>query len=569
MLNHSTNRSKAAIVAALLIVLGQLAALTATGLLAWHELTSPSSKCLRFPFISYAQVFQGQIVVPVCGMRVTSTMIQTAGLVCLRIMDLKTGQSREIEIPNVSAPTGLATNGERLWCFTTREIFEFDGTNIVSIQPKRRLGLPVSSPFVYHGRLATIDCDPNGESRLLTLLDGEWEDNGQIALPGAHRKWTVDELSGNSVLVPRTALDSLTSGATMTRLNVIEIQGQHHLFHVDTNSKTPLSYRVGFDFVTPSDANEPVTALAPQNSPADTTGWTLLDPSLKSDFSSPVAVQNRIILARGNDICRQDSSDGSRISSEFECIAHVDAPNPSFLSLVPAPDGQSAFVLVAPLLSHVEIFQLKDGRLEKLTYQIEGMGEQIRGWATTTLLRVLAVLCLGALMAIMVATWATSKSIYSFGHETVVIAPLVRRSFARGLDLLLILGPLISHAGYLLWHSTPESILDWMNDSEADLFAIHSTAIAWTGLSWLVLVISAGLWGLTPGKWLLRLRVVRSTLRRCGVLQALTRELMIWFDAPLLVTIIPGILCCLATENRQRIGDLAAGTIVIHVARSA
>jgi len=88
-------------------------------------------------------------------------------------------------------------------------------------------------------------------------------------------------------------------------------------------------------------------------------------------------------------------------------------------------------------------------------------------------------------------------------------------------------------------------------------------AFVWIGVASLGFVGATGLRGVTPGRWICRIRVVRTTLRPCGVARALHRELLLWFDIPLLITAIPGVLCQLVTVNRQRIGDRLADTIVI------
>lgn len=46
------------------------------------------------------------------------------------------------------------------------------------------------------------------------------------------------------------------------------------------------------------------------------------------------------------------------------------------------------------------------------------------------------------------------------------------------------------------------------------------------------------------------------------------RELLLWLDTPLLLTAVPGVVCQVVTEKRQRIGDRLADTIVIRVDRS-
>lgn len=69
--------------------------------------------------------------------------------------------------------------------------------------------------------------------------------------------------------------------------------------------------------------------------------------------------------------------------------------------------------------------------------------------------------------------------------------------------------------------------------------------------------------GRTPGKRMLRLRVMQHNGRSIGFLDALTRNLL------RIVDIIPGfylvgLVAVFATRQSQRLGDLVAGTIVVH-----
>ncbi len=76
-----------------------------------------------------------------------------------------------------------------------------------------------------------------------------------------------------------------------------------------------------------------------------------------------------------------------------------------------------------------------------------------------------------------------------------------------------------------------------------------------------------GRWGWTPGKWICGLRIVRTTLRPFGLLRSLLRVLLLYVDAILLAYPIPGVAAILLSENRQRLGDMAADTIVIVAVR--
>jgi uncharacterized RDD family membrane protein YckC len=76
--------------------------------------------------------------------------------------------------------------------------------------------------------------------------------------------------------------------------------------------------------------------------------------------------------------------------------------------------------------------------------------------------------------------------------------------------------------------------------------------------------LSEALWSRTPGKYLQGLVVVDAGGRRCGWSAALIRTLLRVVEAnPLLFGGIPAGLAILASKRNQRLGDLAAGTLVV------
>lgn len=78
------------------------------------------------------------------------------------------------------------------------------------------------------------------------------------------------------------------------------------------------------------------------------------------------------------------------------------------------------------------------------------------------------------------------------------------------------------------------------------------------------MVFEAGRRGATPGKRMLGLRVVQVTGSPVGWGQAFVRNILRWVDAMPLFTYGFGLASCLATQRFQRLGDLAAGTVVIY-----
>ncbi len=89
--------------------------------------------------------------------------------------------------------------------------------------------------------------------------------------------------------------------------------------------------------------------------------------------------------------------------------------------------------------------------------------------------------------------------------------------------------------------------------------------LAWFLMDWLYPVFfEAGKRGATPGKRLMGLRVVQATGSPITFGQAVVRNFLRFIDGMPFFTYCFGLTSCLATKRFQRLGDLAAGTVVIY-----
>ena len=89
--------------------------------------------------------------------------------------------------------------------------------------------------------------------------------------------------------------------------------------------------------------------------------------------------------------------------------------------------------------------------------------------------------------------------------------------------------------------------------------------LAWFLLDWLYPVFfEAGKRGATPGKRMMGLRVVQSTGSPITLGQAVVRNFLRFIDGMPFFTYMFGMTSCLATQRFQRLGDLAAGTVVVY-----
>ncbi len=93
------------------------------------------------------------------------------------------------------------------------------------------------------------------------------------------------------------------------------------------------------------------------------------------------------------------------------------------------------------------------------------------------------------------------------------------------------------------------------------IFGLFALAFLWMLLTLVAFSYLEGRFGKTPGKWLLRIRVLGTDLRVCGFGRALVRNLLTFVDG--FFNFLVGVLLVALTENWQRLGDLAARTIVV------
>lgn len=145
----------------------------------------------------------------------------------------------------------------------------------------------------------------------------------------------------------------------------------------------------------------------------------------------------------------------------------------------------------------------------------------------------------------------------------VFYAPLLRRFAARLVDTAIMLLPFLIGAACILiflWRYAGSNL----HGLATGMAVVSGLALA--GVFWVVFLLmvfswSEGKWGKTPGKRLLGITVMGAELRPCRFGRALVRNLLLLLDLFFSGTV--GLLLIALTLKWQRLGDLAANTIVI------
>lgn len=151
---------------------------------------------------------------------------------------------------------------------------------------------------------------------------------------------------------------------------------------------------------------------------------------------------------------------------------------------------------------------------------------------------------------------------YMADGTTRVFASLWQRAMAQAVDAV-VLGAGMVVA--FIWMARAFSDPERMIEEGGPMFPLVFFGLFALGFLWMigVLVLFSffeGRWGKTPGKWLVRIRVLGSDLQPCGFGRALVRNLLTFVDG--FFNFLVGILLVALTEHWQRLGDLAARTLV-------
>jgi uncharacterized RDD family membrane protein YckC len=173
----------------------------------------------------------------------------------------------------------------------------------------------------------------------------------------------------------------------------------------------------------------------------------------------------------------------------------------------------------------------------------------------------LGTMALSLLLAVILSNLMKVHRVTTYRHGSVefAYASLARRAFSQGVDALIAGLPV----GVAYWRILGDFAATFERGprSVLETFAWFGAAIVWMGLVFLAFSVAEGYWGTTPGKWLFGIRVVGTDLRPCGFGRALIRNLLKFVDG--FFNFLVGILLVAFTPEWQRLGDLAARTIVI------
>lgn len=395
----------------------------------------------------------------------------------------------------------LLSDGTRLWLVSPARMATLDDGRIQAIPVPEARG-DISRPFLLGGAPAVVESRPAGE-RLVTWREGRWETVRDV--PGL----------GNA--------RSLAFLATRDGILVVRQQGES-LFARSLDR---------------ADEEWAVVGSKARH-------WSVFEkdgrPAVAS-VGSDGAI--RITTFDGHRWAEVDTVESGSLTMEVAAFQQ-------------AAGGPLTLVSVA-LPGSLDVRTWDTGRVTGKS-KVGGFSPFPRGMMALMWLPHLGSILMSLLLAVILSSLMRTHRVPVYVHEgrEVAQASLTRRALSQVVDAVLLAGP----AGVFFFRmfdafadmiETPSDLL-W-------LFGFMGASLAWAVLLLLFFGVTEGLWGVTPGKWLLGIRVVGTDLAPCGIGRGMVRNVLKLADG--FFNFLIGILMVAFTPEWQRIGDMAARTIVV------
>lgn len=520
------------------------------------------------PAVEHSAMWNGKLCVP----RMEVNPFNPGGMShSLVVIDLQTRESRTIKAMIPPGPMKLVPDGDTLWCLSGSTVIKIKDDVVTPMGTGTTLSF-VESGFLYEGKLAVIQENlvPSAVMgstvstyHLLVWSGTGWVDQGRVLLPQS-----IDE-DLDFVVTPESIKDSVRDEMMQfggpTTIHVLNVDGQPHIFCSDHDI---VLHSSRLDLVPAGIAS----ALAVENAATVLPGWDVV--GHYSSFSVGSDSQGLLLLDHDVKFGKGPFNDQASLLrlKEGAWQSQADWKKPGFmLESQVVSDGKKAWTIGLKIGNSVSLTEIGGDStdikmeigggvtIEKLSEKVQANG----WWVPYPVLAVYG----------LVASWLMARyrsGRYEFGNATVELASINRRTLAKLVDWLLVSLPIL----FVQWSmvGSPKQMQEWIMDkiSNMDFQQLIRAGILLFlsgllyNLVWLIaLSVMEGRWGTSPGKWLLGIRVVRTTLRPCGFFRALVRELMSLPDFLICFGWVPGALCIAFTPCWQRMGDMVGDTIVI------
>jgi hypothetical protein len=379
----------------------------------------------------------------------------------------------------------LLAGADRLWIISSSKVGFFQDGNINVISKEKILG-EISRPFLYEGHPAVIEEGPNGFA-FVVFVDGAWQRKVFFTLKVRER-----------------------FGHIQDRLQVVSRDEKIYLF---LKFGDTLYYREGF----------------PVGDTDDREQWRPISEVKRHWFAILMDGELTVFLQQAGEF--PSNIVGLRLQGEtWKSFFSYDAGMTTEMGIYPLGQPGKFAILRQSFPGSLRLVQVHGGRVIKQIRHGSGFpfprffGVMMLGFYGPTLL-------LPLVLAVILSRLMRKHRIceHRAGSLTMPFASIIRRALSQIIDFFVLGTPAI--AGVLLLFPVFD-MEKMLSSGPVHLagFGLMFGEVFWGLFCLLAYSFLEGRWGVTPGKWVVGIRVLGTDLRPCGFGRALLRNLLKFID---------------------------------------
>jgi len=439
--------------------------------------------------------------------------------IALRKITLSEPQSIETACDLPMRRASLLADDDGIWIISSNCMTQYAGKGLAKLNLTKHPG-NITKPFLLHGRPAALEYAPD-KTPIIMYDGGIWQKKYELSL-------------GHLAREPRTA----------QKLRILGNNNRIHLFMQLGNTLYHRSYSLDTGISNEDNWESVGTIYKTWQAVSNDVGLFV--------FSLRPSQNNRQITAYVNK------------NNAWETIRYNQVPFARDIGVCSLP-GTDRFILIAQLLpGSLRMLEIEGQKI--LKSKSFGKGFPFGpGFPLIFIILYSCMLILPLIMAIIISSMMRKHRLCCYKTESneLPYASLTRRALAQIIDGLILSGPFaLSFILMMSMLPNPE------NMAKSYFSPLIPMFLMLIGFPWMIaclLIFSAteGSSGATPGKWLLGIRVLGTDLRPCGFGRAFIRNILKFVDG--FFNFMVGVMVAALSENWQRVGDMAARTVVVDI----
>jgi len=422
----------------------------------------------------------------------------------------------ELEIHN----PWLLGDQDRIWIISPSAVGYYQDGRVNLAADAQQLG-DISRPFLYDGRPAVVERTP-ARVALMVLADGGWREVKRLPWGDSEERFAVER--------------------------DVQIVGDADIMHVFWKFGGTIYYRQGL----------------PEEGTNDQESWQTVCPAGYWWYAILFAGQPMVVTPQHRDSPSSVLEGLSLKDGKWEKVFSRRISMASNFGVFPTRDSHGLVVLTQMFPGSLRVVEF-DGPEVKAEKRYGSGFPFPRGMMAMVFIPHLGTFVMPLILAFILSAFMRKHRVGDFRSETAEaqFAPLKHRAVAQLIDGVILAAPML--VAYLI---LMPAFFDFekMFDRMGGIGVLAMPAMMVGGLIWClacfaVFAVLEGRFGATPGKWVMRIRVFGTDLRPCGFGRALLRNLLKFVDG--FFNFMVGVLVVALSENWQRVGDMAARTVVV------